>query len=137
MYINFQVTNASSRAWSDFHLEFYNADFTQAKGLTLLWVGVGSQSYPYFGNDFFDQSSQYGDFGGTALHFWSSGQQVAPNGTLNVWLRWDWGNPGDDHAVGDAIGIRQIATAVPEPVNVLMMLAGLTVLGLALRTRAA
>jgi len=113
MYIEFVVTNDTTLTWTDYHLEFYTSDFSQPLGLTLLTVtGIPEVPPTPFGNTIFDQSSP---FGGTEIDFSASAGGQDPGEVNTIWLRWDWGNPGDRYEVGDSIGIRQIATAVPEP----------------------
>ena len=111
MYVRLSVTNNTPYPWSDYHLIFYTQGFSQKLGLTLLSVN----SSAYFGNDFFDMSSTYGYLGGTEIDFWSQTKALQPGQTINIWLRWDWGNPLDRYEVGETICIRQIATITPEP----------------------
>ena len=126
MYINLKITNNTPYPWSDYHLIFYNQNFTQKLGLTLLSVNTS----PYFGNELFDKSTTYGYLGGSEIDFWSNTATQNPGQTNNIWLRWDWGNPLDDHAVGYTIGIRQVATTViPIPGAIWLLASGL--LGLA------
>ena len=111
------------------HVEFYDSTFTNPLGLTLLQVGIGETTYPYFSNVVFDQSSSYGEFGGAELHFWSdtATQDFAESNPIS--FRWDWGNPGDPYQIGDTIGIRVIATVpVPEPAAGSLVIAGLAAL---------
>ena len=134
MYINLQITNNTPYAWSDYHLIFYNQDFTQKRGLTLLSVNASS----YFGNQVFDHSTTYGYLGGTEIDFWSTTQTQQPGQTNNIWLRWDWGNPLDKYAVGNTIGIRQVATVVPIPGAMWLFGSGLLgLIGVARRKKAA
>jgi hypothetical protein len=135
LYVTLNVVNDSPFDWSDFHVEFYDATFTQKLGLTLLQVGVGSTTYPYFTNVVFDQSSNYGDFGGAELHFSSTTNTQGIGESNQISFRWDWGNPLDAYAIGDTIGIRLIATTVPEPAATALLLAG--VAGLLFASRSA
>ncbi len=128
LYVVLNVQNDSSFNWSDFHVEFYDATFTNKLGLTLLQVGSGSATYPYFTNVVFDQSSTYGDFGGAELHFSSATVTQGIGQSNQIGFRWDWGNPLDPYAIGDTIGIRVVATTVPEPAtSALLGTAGLCV----------
>jgi hypothetical protein len=135
LYVVLDVLNDTPYAWSDFHVLFFDPDTSQPVGLTLLLVSNGV-TYPYFTNTRFDQSSDYGDFGGAELHFWSDVATQQPGQSNQIAFRWDWGNPGDPYPVGDSIGIRLIAT-VPEPSAALLAAAGLgALLGLAARAGA-
>jgi PEP-CTERM motif len=135
LFVTLNVLNDTPFAWSDFHVEFYDATFTNKLGLTLLQVGTGTATYPYFSNVVFDQSSTYGQYGGAELHFWSSTTTQGVAASNQISFRWDWGNPGDLYAIGDTIGVRLIAT-VPEPGTSALLGAGIGGLGwLAARSR--
>lgn len=131
MYIQLVVTNATTLTWSDYHLEFYTDDFEDPLGLTLLSIGAPGVEPGGYGNTVFDETQSLG----TEIHFFTDGEGQAPGEVNTIWLRWDWGNPLDDHQVGDAIGIRQIATAVPEPGTASLL--GLALCALSLRRRRA
>jgi hypothetical protein len=131
LFIKFKVTNNSPYAWSGYNLEFYNSTFTQKLGLTLLQVGGGSTTYPYFGDSLFDKQTSYGYASGSEIHFWSDTLSQLPGQTNEISLRWDWGNPGDRYHVGDTIGIRQVASpVVPIPAALPLFLSALGMLGL-------
>jgi hypothetical protein len=123
MYLNFQVINNTNHAWSDYHLEFWNTDFTERKGLTLLTVNVGDITFDPFGNDIFDHADGWS--GGQGINFWSDTIALDPLETGNFYIRWDWGNPRDKYKVGDVIGVRQVATTVPIPGALWLFASGL------------
>jgi hypothetical protein len=109
MYLNLQVTNNTNYAWSGYHIEFWNADFTSRFPITLLAVNTS----PLFGNDIFDESTDV--FFGSDIDFRSDTFRQNPGETNNIWFRWDWGNPLDYHGPGTVLGIRQIATTILIP----------------------
>lgn len=130
LFIKFNVTNNSPYAWSGYHLEFYDSTFTQKLGLTLLQVGIGATTFPYFENTLFDQQTNYGYNGGSELNFWSDTLRQLPGQTNEISLRWDWGNPLDPYSVGNTIGIRQVATVVPIPATFPLFLSALGMMNL-------
>lgn len=130
MYIQLVVTNDTAFTWKDYHLEFYTSDFSTPIGLTLLNIGAPGVEPGGYGNELFDETSSEG----TRIDFWSEGDGQAPDATNTIWLRWDWGNPLDRYEVGESIGIRQLATVVPEPGTASLI--GLALGALALRRRA-
>jgi hypothetical protein len=134
LYVVLSVENDTPFAWSDFHVLFFDPASSEPVGLTLLEVGNGV-TYPFFTNTVFDQSSDYGDFDGAELHFWSDVETQLPGESNEIAFRWDWGNPGDPYEVGESIGIRLIAT-VPEPSAALLAVAGLGASALRARARA-
>ena len=124
MYINLQVTNNTPYKWSDYHVEFYSADFTKTFGITLLNAsGTG-----LYGNSIFDQTT-VNPFQGK-YDFWSNTAVQNPGQTNNLWFRWDWGNPLEPYPVGYTIGVRQVATTV-IPIPGAIWLLGSALLGLA------
>ncbi|MDY7001560.1 MAG: VPLPA-CTERM sorting domain-containing protein [Thermodesulfobacteriota bacterium] len=103
--ITFNVHNSGPYVWSDYHFEFWNADFTeQLGGIVMEWAPAT-----------IFQNSQYD---GLVLEFWAPGwQHYCEIQTFSMFL-----NP-----LGiESFGIRQVATtAVPIPGVVWLLGSGL------------
>ncbi|HED00325.1 MAG TPA: PEP-CTERM sorting domain-containing protein [Proteobacteria bacterium] len=123
----FQVHNTSPYAWSDYHFEFWDKDFTkQYENLDLL-------------TDWDSNIFQNSSFDGSILQFWAPNWQY-PSQTSTFLLYMDLGEfahgccctCGCDHCrccACRSFGIRQVATTVPEPAT--MVLVGSGLLGVA------
>ena len=105
------ATNTTPFAWSDFHFEFYTADFSQQ----LMLVVTEASCHPF----------EHSETGAGYVNFWTEGSGLATGqtGVFTIAL-----GPGEFDENGD-IGIRQIATTVPVPATMgLIALGGLGVL---------
>ena len=119
---DFRVHNTSPYIWSDYHFEFWDAAFQNRLNLAAGVVYKWSSSI--FQNSSFD---------GSVLEFWAPNWQV-PCETNQ--LLFFVNNLGNVAGAGPAsFGIRQVATTVPEPLTMLGLLAGVSLLGGYVRQR--
>jgi hypothetical protein len=119
---DFRVHNTSPYIWSDYHFEFWDAAFQNRLNLAAGVVYKWSSSI--FQNSSFD---------GSVLEFWAPNWQV-PCETNQ--LLFFVNNLQNVAGAGPAsFGIRQVATTVPEPLTMLGLLAGVSLLGGYVRQR--
>jgi len=118
--LHFYVTNLTPYTWSDYHFEFWNADFTQR----LANVSITALYSDTFANHSLADKDGVSN---TVAQFWAPGWLAAgQTGEFVI-----SGIPG---SVDGSFGIRQVAT-VPEPETYAMMLAGIGLLGAVARRR--
>ena len=118
---NFLVTNGGPYLWSDYHFEFYNADFSFPIGIPL----GDPQWLLAWDNDIFQNSSV--EAGGipdrTSLNFWAPGWQANPEQNHFI-LELDLDRISDI-LQADSFGIQQIATTAPEVGSLILVGSGL------------
>ncbi len=108
--LDFRVTNTGPYTWSDYHFEFWDATFTQR----LL--------FPLMSPDPQADIFQNWAFDGSTLQFWAPDWQ-APGETQQFVF---WFDPFQIfNGQAGSIGIRQVATTVPEPGTLLLLGSGL------------
>jgi hypothetical protein len=108
--IEFNVSNSTSLKWSDYHLEFWNSDFTSK--ITGLSVG--------YGNDQFANS----DYTNGVISFYAPGSHDQAE-TGQYWISTDLYNI---NGVNGSFGIRQVATSTPEPGSMALIGVGMMAL---------
>jgi len=105
--LDFRVHNTSPYVWSDYHFEFWNADFTQRY-----------QTFPLL--DWSSSIFMNSYFNGSVLEFWAPDSQ-GPCETNQFLLKINIGSI----TCPTSFGIRQVATTIPEPSCFLLLGIGL------------
>ena len=113
---DFRVTNTSPYCWSDYHFEFWDETFENPLDLT----GIVDD----WDNEIFQNSR----FTGTTLEFWAPQWQCP--GQTNQFLIFV-----QPVGMAGSVGIRQVATTIPEPLTMMGLFAGVSLLGGYLRRR--